>query len=53
MLEAIEERYETNTEVNQDVKTILESVKKETDDLDKRLEQFSQMADSAKCISSH
>ena len=48
MLETIEERYETNMKVNQDVKTILESIQKETDDLDKRLEQFSQMADSAK-----
>ena len=48
MLEAIEERYETNMKVNQDVKTILDSIQKETDDLDKRLEQFSQMADSAK-----
>ncbi len=48
MLETIEERYETNMKVNQDVKTILESIQKETDDLDKRLEQFSKMADSAK-----
>ena len=48
MLEAIEDRYESNMKVNEDVKVVLTNLKEETKDLDNRLEQFSDMADSAK-----
>ena len=48
MLEAIEDRYESNMKVNEDVKVVLTNLKEETKDLDNRLEQFSDMAESAK-----
>jgi hypothetical protein len=48
MLEVIEERYETNMKVNEDIKVVLESIQSETNDLENKMENFSGLAKSAK-----